>query len=56
MQNILIGLLVLLVAAGVVAAVFRPIRAPRHFIDADQDGEPDETPEEKRRALETDAD
>ncbi|MET4684470.1 hypothetical protein [Brevundimonas faecalis] len=24
---------------------------PRRFTDADQDGEPDETPEEKRRAL-----
>lgn len=52
MQNLLVGLLVLLLFAGLLVLLFRPVNTPRHFIDADQDGEPDETPEEKRRALE----
>ena len=52
MQNILIGLFVLLLAAGLLAAALRPGRSPRGFVDTDKDGEPDETPEEKRRALE----
>lgn len=56
MQNILVGLFVLLLAAGLLAAALRPGRTPRHFIDADQDGEPDESPEEKRRAMKEDLD
>jgi hypothetical protein len=52
MQNILIGLFILLLAAGLLAAAFRPVRTSRRFVDADKDGEPDETPEEKRHALE----
>lgn len=53
MQNILIGLGVLLLAGVLFAMAFRPGRTgPTHFTDADADGEPDETPEEKRRALE----
>lgn len=56
MHNILIGLVVLIIAGGLLAMIFRPVGGPRHFVDADEDGEPDESPEEKRRALETDAD
>ena len=57
MQNILIGLGVFLLAAVLFVMAFRPGQtAPRHFVDADQDGEPDETPEDKRRALEADQD
>jgi hypothetical protein len=55
-QNILIGLLILILVSGLLVAVFRPIKGPRHFVDADQDGEPDESPEEKRRAREADED
>ena len=51
MQNILIGLVILALAIGLLAMVFRPAAGPDRFVDADKDGEPDETPEEKRRAL-----
>jgi hypothetical protein len=53
MQNILIGLGVLILVGVLFAMAVRPGRVgPTHFTDADADGEPDETPEEKRRALE----
>jgi len=52
MQNILIGLGVLVLLCVLFAMALNPGRArPTHFTDADADGEPDETPEEKRRAL-----
>jgi hypothetical protein len=51
MQNILIGLAVLILIGALFAMIFG--RSPRtRFTDADADGEPDETPEEKRRAME----
>ncbi|MDB5422015.1 MAG: hypothetical protein JWR59_1962 [Brevundimonas sp.] len=56
MSNILIGLLILFLAAGLLFMVFRPLSRPDRVVDADQDGEPDESPEEKRRALEADGD
>lgn len=37
--------------AGALAALGRGINRPGRFEDRDADGEPDETPEEKRRAL-----
>lgn len=53
MQNFLIGLGVLILIGVLFAMAFRPGQmGPTHFTDADADGEPDETPEEKRRALE----
>ncbi|HEX8470736.1 MAG TPA: hypothetical protein VF633_06465 [Brevundimonas sp.] len=52
MQNILIGLGVLLLLGVIVAMALNPGRTRRaHFTDADSDGESDETPEQKRRAL-----
>jgi hypothetical protein len=51
-QNILIGIGVLLLFGVVFTMAFNPGRVrPKRFVDADSDGEPDETPEEKRRAL-----
>jgi hypothetical protein len=53
MQTILIGLGIVILAGVLLAMAFRPGRVtPMHFTDADSDGEPDETPEEKRRGLE----
>lgn len=53
MQNILIGLGVLILFGVFLAMAFNPGRTrPRRFTDADSDGEPDETPEQKRRAME----
>lgn len=52
MQNILIGIGVLLLFGVVFTMAFNPGRVrPKRFVDVDSDGEPDETPEEKRRAL-----
>ena len=56
MSNILIGIVVAVLVIGLLAMAFRPVSTPARFTDADQDGEPDETLEEKRRALEADAD
>jgi hypothetical protein len=53
MQNILIGVGVLILIGVLFAMAFNPGRTrPPHFTDADSDGEPDETPQEKRRAME----
>lgn len=52
MQNILIGLVITALVVALLAMLFRPVLGPGRFVDADKDGEPDETPEEKRRALE----
>ena len=53
MQNILIGLGVLLLFGAIFASALNSARTrPTRFVDADSDGEPDESPEEKRRALE----
>ena len=52
MQNVLIGLGVLLLFGVIFAMAFNPGRVrPKRFVDADSDGEPDETPAEKRRAM-----
>lgn len=56
MQTILTALVIGALALGLLAMVLRPVSGPRRFEDADQDGEPDETPEEKRRALEAEED
>ncbi len=53
MQTFIVGLGVLILAGVLFTMAFRPGRTqPTHFIDADADGEPDETPEEKQRELE----
>ena len=52
MQNILMGLVILALVIGLLAMLSQTSLGPRGFVDADKDGEPDETPEEKRRALE----
>lgn len=52
MQTILIGLVIAALVIGLLAMAFRPALGPQRFVDADKDGEPDESPEEKRRALE----
>ena len=52
MQNILIGLGVLLLFGVIFAMALNPGRTrTRPSTDADADGEPDETPAEKRRGL-----
>lgn len=51
MQTILIGLVIAALVIVLLAMAFRPAEGPKRFVDADKDGEPDETPEEKRRAL-----
>lgn len=54
LQNILIGIGALVGVGALLAMIFgAPARTGR-FTDADADGEPDETPEQKRRALEDD--
>lgn len=53
MQNILIGFGVLVLLGVIFAMAFNPGRTrPTHFTDGDSDGEPDETPAEKRRGME----
>lgn len=52
MQNILIGLTIAALVVVLLAMALRPTLGPSRFVDADKDGEPDETPAEKRRALE----
>ena len=53
MQNILVGLGVLILFGVVFAMAFNPGRTgATRFADADSDGEPDETRKEKRRGLE----
>ncbi|MGQ2991672.1 MAG: hypothetical protein ACT6RD_08815 [Brevundimonas sp.] len=54
LQHILIGIVVLVGVGALLVLIFgAPARTAR-FTDADADGEPDETPEQKRRALEDD--
>ena len=49
--NMFIGLIVLLGLAGFLMMAMRPGRVrPRHFVDQDLDGEPDEVSEEDRAA------
>jgi hypothetical protein len=53
MTGILIGLGVLLLAGIVFAMAFNPgVERRKRFIDDDDDGEPDVSPDEKRRGLE----
>jgi nitrogen fixation-related uncharacterized protein len=52
MDTILIGLAVAALAIGLLFMAFRPAIGARKFEDLDQDGEPDETPEERRLARE----
>lgn len=53
MQTVIVGIGVLILIGVLFAMVFNPGRmGPTRFTDADADGEPDETPEEKRRGLE----
>lgn len=53
MQTLIVGLGVLILIAVLFTMAFNPGRVgPTRFTDADADGEPDETPEAKRRALE----
>jgi hypothetical protein len=48
MDHILIGLAVAALAIALLFMAFRPAEGVRRFEDIDLDGEPDETPEERR--------
>ena len=52
LQNILIGIVVLVGVGALLVMIFGAPVGTTRFTDADADGEPDETPEQKRRALE----
>lgn len=52
MQNIFLGLVILALVVALLIMLFGAPVGPGRFVDADRDGEPDETPEHKRRALE----
>ncbi|QTC92006.1 hypothetical protein [Brevundimonas goettingensis] len=53
MQTLIVGMGVLILIGALFAMAINPGRTgPTRFTDADADGEPDETPEEKRRGLE----
>jgi len=54
LQSILVGGGVFVAVCVLLAMAFRPGAGIERFTDADADGAPDETPEEKRRALEED--
>ena len=40
-MEILIGLFVLVTLCGLVGLAFQPLQGPKHFRDANSDGEPD---------------
>lgn len=52
MDHILIGLAIAALAIVLLFMAFRPALGVRRFEDRDLDGEPDETPEERRIARE----
>lgn len=51
-MNSLVVVAVIIGLGLIVAAAAMGNKRPQHFRDVDQDGEPDETPAEKRRARE----
>jgi hypothetical protein len=57
LSEILVGLLVLFLAAGLFAAITRPgAVAPTHFDDKDADGEPDVAADDPGRRAAVEAD